>query len=126
MTYVPSAAAFELYDHDLDGETITQGSSLDINLGQVNSGEMINILFSSSEDVDVVVLTESQYEDWNGQNYIINGSEISTSIVIYTWTVESTDNYWVIIDNSNKINGGANSGEDVTISGYVDVRDPIV
>ena len=85
---------------------------------------MISILFSSSEDVDVVVLTESQYDNWNGQNYIINGSEISTSIVIYTWTVESTDNYWVIIDNSNKINGGANSGEDVTISsGYVDVRD---
>ena len=127
ITYLPSAAALELYDHDLDGETITQGSSLDINLGQVNSGEMISILFSSSEDVDVVVLTESQYNNWDGQNYIINGSEISTSIVIYTWTVESTDNYWVIIDNSNKINGGANSGEDVTISsGYVDVRDPIV
>ena len=127
IKYLPSVAAIELYDHDLDGETITQGSSLDIDLGLVNSGEMISILFSASEDVDVVVLTESQYNNWNGQNYIMNGSEISTSIVVYTWTVETTDNYWVIIDNSNKINAGANSGQDVTISsGYIDIRDSVI
>jgi len=48
------------------------------------------------------------------------------SIAIYTWTVESTDNYWVVIDNSNAISGGTNSGQEVTFSsGYVDITDSI-
>jgi hypothetical protein len=122
-----SVTALDLYDHDLDGETINQGSSLDIDLGIVNAGKMISISFLASENVDVVLLTESQYNSANSQNYIINGSEIDTSIVIYTWTVESTDNYWVVIDNSNAINGGANSGQEVTLSyGYVDISDSIL
>ena len=127
INYIPSATAIELYDHDLDGKTISQGSSLDIDLGQVNSGKMIDIYLSASEEVDIVLLTESQYNNWNGQNYIMNGSAIDKRMELYTWTVESTDNYWVIIDNSNQINGGANSGQEVTISrGYIDITDPLI
>ena len=127
IPFSPSAVAFDFYDHDLGGEVINQGDSLDVDLGLVNEGEMISISFLASENVDVVILTESQYNSWNGQNYIVNGSEIDTNIVIYTLTVESTDNYWVVIDNSNSINEGANSGQEVTLSyGYVDITDSIL
>ena len=127
IPFFPSAVAFDFYDHDLGGEVINQGDSLDVDLGLVNEGEMISISFLASENVDVVILTESQYNTWNGQNYIVNGSEIDTNIVIYTLTVESTDNYWVVIDNSNSINEGANSGQEVTLSyGYVDITDSIL
>ena len=123
----PSASASDFFDHDLDGEAIEQGGSLDIDLGLVSKGQIIKISFFASEDVDVVILTESQYNSWNGQNYNINGSDIDANFVIYTWTVEATENYWVVIDNSNSISGGANSGQEVTISsGYVDISDSIL
>ena len=127
IPFLPSAEASDLFDYDLSEETINSDSSLDIDLGLVTKGKMIKILFSTSEDVDLVILTESQYNTWNGQDYIKNGSEIDTSIAIYTWTVESTDNYWVVIDNSNAISGGANSGQEVTFSsGYIDITEPIL
>ena len=123
---ISPAEASSIFDHDLSGQTINSDSSLDIDLGNINQGQMIKISFFASEDVDVVILTDSQYNSWTGQDYNKNGSEIDTSLVIYTWTVESTDDYWVVIDNSDSINGGANSGKEVTLtSGYVDVTDAI-
>ncbi|MGY8704060.1 MAG: hypothetical protein ACKVGY_06970, partial [Candidatus Poseidoniales archaeon] len=81
---------------------------------------MISISFFASDKVDVILLTDSQYNSWNNQDYIVNGSEIDTNIVIYTWTAESTDNYWAIIDNSFRVSGGADVGVDVTLSsGYI-------
>ena len=98
---ISPAKASSIFDHDLSGQTINSDSSLDIDLGNINQGQMIKISFFASEDVDVVILTDSQYNSWTGQDYNKNGSEIDTSLVIYTWTVESTDDYWVIIDNSD-------------------------
>ena len=119
-----SVAAVELYDYDLDGEIISQGQSLDYNLGSLNAGEMVSISFFASDSLDAVILTDSQYNNWNGQEYIKNGSEIDSSIAIYTWTVESSGAYWVVIDNSGDVSNGANSGQEVTISsGYIDISE---
>ena len=124
---LPSVTAQDIFDHNLGGEIINQGDSLEIDLGLLNKGEMIQFTLIASENVDLVMLTDSQYNSWNGQDYIINGSIINRNIVIYTWTVESTDNYWVVIDNSNTISGGANSGQDVTLtSGYIDISESIL
>ncbi len=121
-----SVAAVELYDYDLDGEIISQGQSLDYNLGSLNAGEMVSISFFASDSLDAVILTDSQYNNWNGQEYIKNGSEIDSSIAIYTWTVESSGAYWVVIDNSGDVSNGANSGQEVTISsGYIDISDSV-
>ena len=78
---LPSVTAQDIFDHNLGGEIINQGDSLDIDLGLVNEGDMIRISFLASEDVDVIMLTESQYNSWNGQDYIVNGSEIDTDII---------------------------------------------
>ena len=127
MAFSPSVEAIFLFDHDLSGETITSDNTLDIELGLVNEGEMISISFFASDKVDVILLTDSQYNSWNNQDYIVNGSEIDTNIVIYTWTAESTDNYWAIIDNSFRISGGADVGVDVTLSsGYIDISESIL
>ena len=127
MAFSPSVEAIFLFDHDLSGETITSDNTLDIELGLVNEGEMISISFFASDKVDVILLTDSQYNSWNNQDYIVNGSEIDTNIVIYTWTAESTDNYWAIIDNSFRVSGGADVGVDVTLSsGYIDISESIL
>ena len=92
-----------MFDHDLSGQSISTDDIFEIELGQVDEGEMIAVSFFSSAEVDVVLLTDVQYNSWNDEDYIINGSEIDSNFVFYTWTAESTDSYWIVIDNSYRI-----------------------
>jgi len=122
---ITSADGRSLYDYEFDDTTISAGGEYEIDLGQVSQGKELRIFIMSSEDVDVIMMTDAQHSTWDGTNFIKNGSELDTDFAYYTWTTETTDHFWLVIDNSAKVAGGASSGVEVTISsGHIDEADP--
>jgi hypothetical protein len=122
---LPTAKA-DLYDYEFNGEIIASGSQYELDLGQIEAGKQIKIMVTSSlKDFDVVLLTDAQHDSWDGTDFITNASELDTSFAYYTWTTEYAGHFWLVVDNSVNIAGGANEGEEITVSsGHVDVDDP--
>jgi hypothetical protein len=123
---LPTAKA-GLYDYEFNGEVIADGGQYELDLGQIELGKQIKIMVSSSslKNFDVVLLTDSQHDTWDGTNFIINGSELDTGFAWYTWTTEYAGHFWLIVDNSADITNGAHEGEEITIlSGHVNIDDP--
>ena len=121
----PIASGSPFSDHDLDSTTIESGEYLAIDLGVIDVGKEIDISFISSEEIDGLLMTDEQYNTWTsgGTDFIRDGSAISQSIEIYTFTVLEAGHYWYVLDNSDQNPGGASSDTHSTITtGGIDIN----
>ena len=124
--FTPNSSAQFTYDHDLDDRVIAAGSFIEIDLGTLTTADEIDVAVDSNEEVDVILMTDAERDSCSEFTcFNMNGSEIATTYAYYTWRVEANDHYWMVIDNSERIEGGAESEVEVTLSyGYIDIDEP--
>ena len=74
------------------------------------------IEFSLDEDIDVLLLNQQQYTSWTngGTAHIKSGSDYADSSDEYIFTILTTDNYYLIFDNSEQAGEAASTGTTVT------------
>ncbi len=128
LLFAPPVAASSFSDYNLDGTTIADGSSHAVDLGNVAVGKEIDITFFSDEEIDGLLMTDSQYQSWTaeGTDFLRAGSGLDVDFDSYTYTVEAADQYWYVLDNSAQNPGGATGGADATISsGGINIGDPL-
>lgn len=128
LLFAPPVAASPFSDYDLDGTTIVDGSSHAVDIGNVAAGKEIDFTFFSDEDIDGLLMTDSQYQSWTtgGTDFLRAGSGLDVDLELYTYTVEAADHFWYVLDNSAQNPGGATGGADATIStGGINIGDPL-
>ena len=69
-----------------------------------------------NENIDVLLMTSSQYSSWQngGVNHIESGSDYDDDDDDYVFTIGNTDSYYVIFDNSNQAGSASATGNTVT------------
>ena len=118
LVATPQSSASPFSDHNLDSSSIASGEYLAIDLGEIDAGVEIDVSFSSSEDIDGLLMSEEQYNSWTsgGTDFTREGSAISQKHELYTFTVLETGHYWYVLDNSDQNPGGASSGTEATVA----------
>jgi len=101
--------------------SISSGSAQSVNLGVIDKGMEIEIDYSVDDDIDVILMTSSQYSSWQtgSTNHIESGSDYEDNSDDYVFTTLSADTYYLVLDNSNSIGLASDSGN--TVTGTVDV-----
>ena len=87
-----------------------------VSLGQILEGDELVIEFSLDEDIDVLLLSQQQYTSWinGGTAHIKSGSDYADNSEEYIFTILTTDNYYLIFDNSEQAGEAASTGTTVT------------
>jgi len=97
--------------------SIGSGSSHAIFLGNINSGDELEIDYSVDDNIDVLLMTSAQYSSWQSgnSNHIQSGSDYDDNSDNYVFTIISTDSYYVVFENGNQ--GGFASDTGSTVVG---------
>jgi hypothetical protein len=106
--------------------SVSSGSYHAIDLGTITAGKELEIDYSADDDIDVLLMTSGQYSSWQsgGTSHTNSGSDYSDSGDDYVYTIESSAQYYLVLDNSNQNPGGASAtGSTVTVSGSTSVVD---
>ena len=106
--------------------SINTGDYQSISIGIIDSGKELEIEYSVNENIDVLLMTSSQYSSWQngGVNHIESGSDYDDDDDDYVFTIENTDSYYVIFDNSNQAGSASATGNTVTGTSKISVIDP--
>lgn len=87
-----------------------------VSLGQITEGDELVIEFNLAEDIDVLLLNQQQYTSWvnGGTAHIQSGSDYADNSEDYIFTILTTDNYYLIFDNSEQAGDASSTGTTVT------------
>ena len=79
--------------------SVADGAYQAIDLGTIQSGKEIEIDYSADDDIDVMLMSSSQYSAWqSGSSIHINsGSDYSDSGDSYVYTTEITQQYYLFL-----------------------------
>ena len=96
--------------------TINSDDSVGVFIGNIDSGKELEIDYSVDQNIDVLLMTNAQYLSWqNGSSgHIMSGSDYDDDGDSYTFTIQSTDSYYVVFDNSNQAGFASDTGDTVT------------
>jgi len=120
------ASAGPFSDYDLDDTVVAAGDYHAVDLGNLEPGKEISVTFITDEYIDGLLMTDTQYQSWanGGTDLIRAGSALDQDIEIYTYTVETADHYWYVLDNSDQNAGGATGTSEATVSsGGINIGD---
>ena len=95
-----------------------------IDLGTIDAGKELEIDYSADDNIDILLMSSSQYSSWQtgGSSHINSGSDYDDSSDDYVYTTDTSQQYYLILDNSDQNPEGADStGSTVTVSGDVTV-----
>ena len=109
------------YSISVDSNQYQQAS-----LGQISEGDELVIEFSLDEDIDVLLLNQQQYTSWinGGTAHIKSGSDYADNSEEYIFTILTTDNYYLVFDNSEQAGEAASTGTTVTGDATTTVQSP--
>jgi hypothetical protein len=89
----------------------------------LNKGTTLNIDVSANSGIDVMVMDSSGFTDYKDAVSSFSGGEwnsyISQKSIMkksFTFTVPSTDRYYIIIDNTDSLEGGAYANKGLSVS----------
>jgi hypothetical protein len=87
-----------------------------VSLGQITEGDELVIEFNLDEEIDVLLLSQQQYTSWvnGGTAHIQSGSDYADNSENYIFTILTTDNYYLIFDNSEQAGEASSTGTTVT------------
>jgi hypothetical protein len=130
LVFIPVTQASTYNDFNIEDIIIKDGEYHVIDLGTIDAGMRFDLddSISTSEDIDALLMDNSQYQSWKngGSDYIRDGSSIDADFIWYTYTIQATDHYWYVLENSDQTPNGANAGEDVTVEdGGIDILDAL-
>ena len=106
--------------------SIGSGSSHAIFLGNINSGDELEIDYSVDDNIDVLLMTSAQYSSWQSgnSNHIQSGSDYDDNSDNYVFTIISTDSYYVVFENGNQGGSASDTGNTVVGDTTISVVSP--
>ena len=86
----------------------------------------VEIYYSVSDNIDVLLMTSGQYVSWQNGNtvHIESGSDYDDDSDDYVFTIVNTDSYYLLFDNSNSIGTATDSGTTVTGTADISIVNP--
>ena len=105
-----------------NGTVIEAGSELVVELGTIPAGSWVSVSHDSDDiPIDVTIMTQSNWDSYTSATALTNGTELDTTISVFKWLVDQTDDYVIIYDNSDRFAGGADGLVAATLDkGYGD------
>jgi len=106
--------------------SVNSGSYYTYSLGSIDSGKELEIDYSASDNIDVLLMGSSEYSSWQSGNsgHIESGSDYNDDNDDYVFTTDSSDTYYLIFDNSNQGGEASATGNTVNVDSTVTVVDP--
>jgi hypothetical protein len=106
--------------------SIGSGNSHAIFLGNINSGDELEIDYSVDDNIDVLLMTSAQYSSWQSgnSNHIQSGSDYDDNSDNYVFTIISTDSYYVVFENGNQGGFASDTGNTVTGDTTISIASP--
>ena len=85
-------------------------------LGQINQGQELSIDYDLSGNVDVLLLNQEQFNQWStgGTQHIESGSDYDDKKDDYIFTIDESNTYHLIFDNSQQAGEASSSGSTIT------------
>ena len=106
--------------------SVNSGSYQAISLGNIDSGNELEVEYSVDGDIDVLLLNSAQYSAWlnGGSTHIESGSDYDGDSDSYVFAIRQTDSYYMIFDNSNQAGFASATGNTVTGDSTIAVTIP--